>query len=77
MDYRDIDFIDYIDGVTRAQTRIGSTRLTKNYKRQRLAAPSQFSTFRTVDIGGGKMSVLGKSKRTGKWQAQAILTPRD
>lgn len=76
MDYQNIDFMDYIDAVTRRQTQIGSTRLTKNYKRKRLAAPSRFSTFRTVNIGNGKKAVIGKSKRTGKWQTQAILTPR-
>jgi len=63
--------------VTKAQSKIGSTRLTENYERKRVAAPSQFSEMRTISIGEGKKAVIGKSKSTGEWKTQAILTPRD
>lgn len=64
--------------VTRAQSRIGSSRLTKGYKRTRKAAPSSFKkgSFRTINIGKGKKAVIGKSKKTGEYKVQAILTPR-
>lgn len=64
--------------VTRAQSKIGSTRLTKNYRRTRKAAPSSFrkGSFRTVNIGKGRKAIIGTSKSTGKRKVQAILTPR-
>lgn len=64
--------------VTRAQTRIGSSRLTKGYKRTRKAAPHAFKpgSFRTINIGKGKKAVVGTKKSTGKRAVQAILTPR-
>jgi len=64
--------------VTRAQSKIGSSRVTKNYVRTRKAAPSSFvkGSMRTVPIGHGKKAVIGKSKSTGKMKVQAVLTPR-
>lgn len=64
--------------VTRKQTKIGSSRLTKNYKRTRKAAPSSFKkgSFRTVKIGKGKKAVVGTKKSTGKRAVQSVLTPR-
>lgn len=64
--------------VTRAQTRIGSSRLTKNYKRTRKASPSSFKkgSLRTINLGDGKKAVVGRKKSTGKMAIQAVLKPR-
>ena len=53
----------------------GSTRLTKNYKRKRLAQPSGMKDFRTIKTKTGFI-VVGKSKKTGKWKTQAVATKR-
>lgn len=64
--------------VTKAQTRIGSTRLTKRFKRKRLASPKAFKkgSFRTMKLRGGKRLIIGRKKGTTKTSAQALLTPR-
>lgn len=58
--------------------RVGTTRLTKRYRRKRMAQPGSFrkGSFRTIRIGKGKKAIIGKSKRTGKMRLQSILTPR-
>lgn len=64
--------------VTRAQTKIGSTRLSKNWKRKRLRSPSSFveGSFRTIDLGKGKKGIIGKLKSTGEMALQNVMTPR-
>ncbi len=52
--------------------------LTKKYARFRQFPPSRFSKFRTVDIGrkGHTKIIIGKEKKTGKWETQSMLMDR-
>ena len=61
--------------MAKVKGKVGSTRVTKNYKRTRLAQPSGMSEFRTIKNKSGFV-VIGKSKKTGKWKAQATATKR-
>lgn len=62
----------------KVRQKVGTTRTTKNFRRKRLAQPASFKkgSFRTIRIKGGKKLIVGTKKRTGKRQAQAILTPK-
>lgn len=61
--------------VTRAQTRVGSSRLTKNYKRTRLHSPGKYERFYTVSKKGGDKVVMGVTA-SGKSEPQAYLRHR-
>lgn len=62
----------------KVKQKVGTTRTTKNFRRKRLAQPASFKkgSFRTIKIGRGKSAVIGRSKATGKYKIQAVLTPR-
>lgn len=53
-------------------------RMTKNFARERIKNPKEFipSSFRTIKHSGGHEVIVGKSKKSGKYELQAILHPK-
>ncbi len=48
-------------------------RKTKNWLRYRQQEPEKFSEFRIKKISLTKMLVVGKLKKSGKWDVQSIM----
>ena len=51
-------------------------RKTKNWLRYRQAEPEKFSQFRIKEISKDKKIIIGKNKKTGKWEIQSIMKKR-
>jgi hypothetical protein len=51
-------------------------RKTRNWLRYRQEEPGKFSQFRVKKISKDRELVIGKLKKTGKWEVQSVMKRR-
>jgi hypothetical protein len=52
-------------------------RITEDYVRFRQKDPKLFDKFRTKETKNGRKVILGKNKKTGEYELQSVLIPKE